>query len=71
MFTIICTLPGSYFFGTVEEVERETDFSFDKTVSVYGHPGTLVYPKGVWQRSAALPVIEVVPLEKYPDDGTN
>ena len=71
MFGIICILSDSYFFGRVEEVERETAFAFEKTVSIYGHPGLLVYPKGMWQRTAALPVIEVIPLEKYPDAGTN
>jgi hypothetical protein len=71
MFTIICILPDSYFFGTTEEVERETDFAFERAVSVYGHLGLLVYPKGVWRRAEAIPCIEVTPLEKYPGDETN
>lgn len=71
MFTIICILTDSYFFGTTEEVERETEYSFERTISVYGRAGLLVYPKGVWQRAAALPIIEVRPIEKYPDDGTH
>ena len=71
MFTIICTLANSTFLGTVEEVERENDYSFERTVSVYGHPGIMIYPKNVWKKTQELPVLDVVPLERYPGDETH
>lgn len=67
----MCTLTGSTFLGTVEEVERETEYTYERTISIYGHPGLLVYPKGVWQKTSTIPVIEIAALEHYPSDGTN
>lgn len=72
MFNIICILDNSQFSGLIEEVERETEWAYERTVAVYGHAGQLVFPKKVWKRCDELPSLEVIPaLDKYPGDETH
>ncbi len=70
MFTIICTLPDSFFTNQTEEVETETDWGFERVVPVYGKPGLMVYPKAAWKRAADL-ALPGPTVQKYPGNETH
>lgn len=61
MYTIICILPESQFTGQVVEVESENDYSFERVISIYGHPAIEVYPKRAWKRAESITIIEIPP----------
>lgn len=62
MFSIVCTLEDSEFTGQIVEVETENDYSFQRTIGVYGHPATEIYPKAAWKRSTDLLV--AIPIDE-------
>lgn len=68
MFSIVCVLEGSEFTGQIVEVEYETEFAFERITSVYGHPGRLIYPKGVWKRTTEVAIDPTPTIMKYPGD---